>query len=157
MSTTWLYTWIWQDRASGGKPYMNLRRQGKKRKVKNGAGEAGAGLIPGRVDISLRPQVERVQARAAGGGGAGARAPEQPAAQGARVSYAGRGAASRVRAGSEARHTARAGALRGRSAPSVVRRDSETVRQGPSRAQILPLCPHARPFGIARPPPELLG
>ena len=58
------------------------------------------------------------------------RGPERPAAQGAGVPHAGRGAASRVRAGSEAGHPARAGALKGRSAPGVARRDSETVRAG---------------------------
>lgn len=63
VSATWLYVWIWQDRESGGKLYMNLRRQGKKRKAKKGAGEAGAGLIPGRVDISLRPKVVDAKSR----------------------------------------------------------------------------------------------
>ena len=63
VSTTWLYTWIWQDRASGGKLYMNLRRQGKRRKAKKGTGEADSGLIPGRVDISLRPRVVDAKSR----------------------------------------------------------------------------------------------
>ena len=57
VSATWLYAWIREDRASGGKLYLYLRRQGKRRKAKKGSGEAGAGLIPGRVDISLRPKV----------------------------------------------------------------------------------------------------
>ena len=38
VSVTWLYVWIWQDRESAGKLYMNLRRHGKLRKAKKVAG-----------------------------------------------------------------------------------------------------------------------
>ena len=34
VSATWLYAWIREDRASGGKLYLHLRRQGKRRKAK---------------------------------------------------------------------------------------------------------------------------
>ena len=36
-----------------GQMYLNLR-QGKRRKAKKGAGEAGTGLIPGRLDLGRR-------------------------------------------------------------------------------------------------------
>ena len=52
-----LYAWIREDRASGGTLYLYLRRQGSRRKAKRGSGEEGGGLIPGRVDIGLRPKV----------------------------------------------------------------------------------------------------
>ena len=55
-----------------------------------------------------------------------------------------------------ARHTARASALRGRSAPGVARRDSEIVRLDPSGVQELPLRPPASPTRIPRPPSNLL-
>ena len=63
VSATWLYAWIREDRASGGTLYLHLRRQGKRRKAQKGAGEAGAGLIPGRVDIGLRPEVVDAKSR----------------------------------------------------------------------------------------------
>ena len=37
--------------------YLHLRRRGTRRKAKAAAGEAGAGLIPGRTDIGLRTPV----------------------------------------------------------------------------------------------------
>ena len=40
-----------------------MRRQGKRRKAKKGASEAGARLIPGRVDIGLRPKVVDAKSR----------------------------------------------------------------------------------------------
>ena len=43
VSATWLYKWLRKDRASGGELYLHLRRQGKRRKAKAAAGEAGAG------------------------------------------------------------------------------------------------------------------
>ena len=41
-------------RATGGRPYLHLWRQGKRRKAKAAACEAGARLIPGRTDIGPR-------------------------------------------------------------------------------------------------------
>lgn len=43
VSATWLYKWIREDRASGGTLYQHLRRQGKRRKAKKGAGEPAPG------------------------------------------------------------------------------------------------------------------
>ena len=51
VSATWIYKWLREGRASGGELYLHLRRQGKRRMAKAAAGEAGAGLIPGRTDI----------------------------------------------------------------------------------------------------------
>ncbi len=42
-SATWIYKWLWEDRASGGELYLHLRRQGKQRKAKAADGEARRG------------------------------------------------------------------------------------------------------------------
>ncbi len=47
---------VWEDKRSGGKLYKHLRRRGKKRNSR-GSGYSGRGHIPGRVDITERPQV----------------------------------------------------------------------------------------------------
>lgn len=49
-----IYQYIWKDKADGGNLYTYLRRNGKKYR-KRGSIKAGRGLIPDRVDISLRP------------------------------------------------------------------------------------------------------
>ena len=54
-SATWIYEWLREESASGGQLYPHLGRQGKRRKAKAAADEAGAGLIPGCTDIGLRP------------------------------------------------------------------------------------------------------
>jgi IS30 family transposase len=51
-----IYKFVYKDKKEGGDLYKNLRHFGKKynkRKSKN----AGRGLIPNRVDISLRPKI----------------------------------------------------------------------------------------------------
>ena len=51
---TWIYHHVWKDRAEGGTLHRHLRRRGKKAN-RRGRGDAGRGVIPGRVDISERP------------------------------------------------------------------------------------------------------
>ena len=55
VSAKWIYKRIWEDRATGGTLFQNLRRRGKKPN-RRGRDGAGRGVIPGRVDISERPQ-----------------------------------------------------------------------------------------------------
>ena len=55
MSAKWIYKLIWDDRAAGGTLYQYLRRRGKKPN-RRGRDGSGRGVIPGRVDISKRPQ-----------------------------------------------------------------------------------------------------
>ena len=57
ISFQWIYARIRADRKAGGHLYLHLRRQGRKPKRRPKAGAAGRGLIPGRVDISARPEV----------------------------------------------------------------------------------------------------
>lgn len=57
-----LYRHIWKDKKNGGKLYEHLRQRGKKRN-KRGAANAGRGLIPGRVDIALRPEIVDAKTR----------------------------------------------------------------------------------------------
>lgn len=54
---------IWKDRQEGGYLYVCLRRAGRKRRKRAKPGEAGRGLIPGRVDISERPAVVEAKSR----------------------------------------------------------------------------------------------
>ena len=49
-----IYLHIWQDKRDGGALYKHLRRCGKKYNKRSGK-LAGRGLIPNRIDISLRP------------------------------------------------------------------------------------------------------
>ena len=63
VSARWPYKRIWEDRASVGERFLHLRRQGTWRKAKQGTGEAGSGLIPGHVDIGLRPVAADAKSR----------------------------------------------------------------------------------------------
>ena len=56
VSNETIYKYIWENKRQGGSLYKNLRHQGKKYN-KRGAGKAGRGCIPGRVDISERPAI----------------------------------------------------------------------------------------------------
>ena len=56
VSAEWIYRHVWEDKRSGGKLYKHLRRRGKKRNSR-GSGYSGRGHIPGRVDITQRPQI----------------------------------------------------------------------------------------------------
>lgn len=51
-----IYKHVWEDKLQGGSLYKNLRHHGKKYN-KRGSGKAGRGCIPGRVDISERPEI----------------------------------------------------------------------------------------------------
>ena len=51
-----IYQHIWRDKRAGGKPYLHLRRRGKKYQ-KRGAKYAGLGYIPGHADIKERPAI----------------------------------------------------------------------------------------------------
>ncbi len=51
-----IYKYIWKDKRSGGILYKLLRRKGKKYN-KRAKQNAGRGMIPNRVDISLRPDI----------------------------------------------------------------------------------------------------
>lgn len=62
VSAKWIYRHIWKDRAEGGKLFRYLRRRGKKAN-RRGRDGAGRGLIPGRVDISERPEVVEDKSR----------------------------------------------------------------------------------------------
>ena len=56
VSAEWIYRHVWEEKRNGGKLYKHLRRRGKKRNSR-GSGYSGRGHIPGRVDITQRPQV----------------------------------------------------------------------------------------------------
>jgi IS30 family transposase len=58
-----IYQYVWADKHKGGKLYENLRHSGKKYNKRSGK-NAGRGLIPDRVDISLRPQIVEEKIRA---------------------------------------------------------------------------------------------
>lgn len=51
-----IYKFIWKDKRSGGDLFRLLRRKGKKYN-KRAKQNAGRGMIPNRVDISLRPDI----------------------------------------------------------------------------------------------------
>ncbi len=58
----WIYERIHADRKAGGGLWRHLRRRGRKPNRKGGA-HAGRGHIPGRVDISERPDVVEAKER----------------------------------------------------------------------------------------------
>ena len=51
-----IYKYVWEDKKNGGMLYKDLRHSGKKYN-KRGSKGAGRGCIPGRTDISERPEV----------------------------------------------------------------------------------------------------
>jgi len=53
---------IWVDKQAGGTLYKHLRHHGK-RYNKRSSLKAGRGCIPGRVDISERPQIVESKSR----------------------------------------------------------------------------------------------
>jgi len=57
-----IYQYVWQNKREGGKLYKNLRRSGKKYN-KRASKTVGRGLIPGRVDISSRPEIVGLKIR----------------------------------------------------------------------------------------------
>jgi len=57
-----IYKFIWQNKKDGGLLFTYLRHRGKKYN-KRGAINAGRGMIPGRVDISERPDVVETKSR----------------------------------------------------------------------------------------------
>jgi len=61
----WIYRHVHADRRAGGRLWRNLRRRGKRPNRRGGA-HAGHGHIPGRVDISERPALERCVRESAG-------------------------------------------------------------------------------------------
>ena len=67
VSAEWIYRHVWEDKRSGGKLYKHLRRRGKKRNSR-GSGYSGRGHIPGRVDITERPQIVEDKRRVGGTG-----------------------------------------------------------------------------------------
>ena len=58
VSHEWIYRHMWKDRDAGGTLSRHLRHRGKKRNSR-ARGQAGRGCIPGRVDISERPEEEK--------------------------------------------------------------------------------------------------
>ena len=56
VSAEWIYRHVWEEKRNGGELYKHLRRRGKKRNSR-GSGYSGRGHIPGRVDITERPQI----------------------------------------------------------------------------------------------------
>jgi len=57
-----IYKMVWADKRAGGILYKHLRDHGK-RYNKRSSGKAGRGCIPGRVDISERPQIVESKSR----------------------------------------------------------------------------------------------
>ena len=57
-----IYNFIWNDKKGGGELYRYLRRKGRKYN-KRGGKNAGRGLIPGRVDISMRDSIVETKSR----------------------------------------------------------------------------------------------
>lgn len=57
-----IYKFVWSDKKNGGKLYTHLRHGGKKYNKRKGV-NAGRGLIPGRVDISERPEIVETKSR----------------------------------------------------------------------------------------------
>lgn len=56
-SHSWIYEYIWNDKASGGQLYKNLRSSKKKKRKKYGCGEDKRGVIKNRVSIEKRPKI----------------------------------------------------------------------------------------------------
>jgi len=57
-----IYKYVWEDKKSGGLLYKHLRHSGKKYN-KRGKSRAGRGCIPGRIDISERPDIVEKKTR----------------------------------------------------------------------------------------------
>ena len=57
-----IYKYIWEDKKRGGLLYKQLRHSGKKYN-KRGSKRAGRGCIPGRIDISERPEIVEEKTR----------------------------------------------------------------------------------------------
>lgn len=57
-----IYKYIWKDKQCGGNLFRFLRRKGKKYN-KRAKKNAGRGMIPNRVDISLRPDIVKDKTR----------------------------------------------------------------------------------------------
>lgn len=57
-----IYQFVWADRARGGELFKNFRHSGKKYNKRSGK-NSGRGLIPGRTDISERPQIVEAKTR----------------------------------------------------------------------------------------------
>ena len=57
-----IYKYVWKHKENGGILYKHLRHRGKKYN-KRGAKTSGRGLIPHRVDISLRPEIVELKER----------------------------------------------------------------------------------------------
>ena len=57
-----LYSHIWKNKRAGGTLYKHLRQQGKKRNKRSGK-NAGRGMIPGRIDIAVRPAIVEAKTR----------------------------------------------------------------------------------------------
>ena len=55
ISPRWIYHLVWKDKDCGGSLFRYLRRRGKKPN-RRGRDGSGRGVIPGRVDISERPE-----------------------------------------------------------------------------------------------------
>ena len=62
MSHETIYKHVWKNKLKGGSLYKELRHHGKKYN-KRRSGKAGRGCIPGRVDISERPQIVEEKSR----------------------------------------------------------------------------------------------
>lgn len=57
-----IYKYIWEDKRQDGLLYQELRHHGKKYN-KRGSGKAGRGCIPGRIDITERPEIVEEKSR----------------------------------------------------------------------------------------------
>jgi len=57
-----IYKFVWDDKKNGGELYTRLRHGGKKYNKRSGV-NAGRGSIPGRIDISERPQIVDAKSR----------------------------------------------------------------------------------------------
>lgn len=57
-----IYRFVWKEKQMGGNLYKHLRHHGKKYN-KRSSWKAGRGFIPGRIDISERPQIVEEKSR----------------------------------------------------------------------------------------------